>query len=274
MRHFALFAVAAVLVFALSANSDQGVSSGNPSSASPQADTPAVAAKKKAVLRADILMARKEYAAAIDLYLEILKDYPHDAELLNKTGVAYQELGGLDSATAYYKRSEKYNKKLANPVNNLGTLEYSLKHYSKAVNYYKRAISLGAEEATVYGNLGYAYYSEKKFDLAMDAFNKALSIDPSVFENHGGTGGTTMQERSAPDPGMLNFFLAKSYAKTGDAARTAHFLKLARDYGYKDLLSAKKDPGFALVIKDSRVVDVLENRPSYSDDTAKPAATN
>jgi tetratricopeptide (TPR) repeat protein len=193
--------------------------------------------------------------------------------VLNKTGVAYQQLGGLDAAANYYKRSEKANKKLSNPVNNLGTLEYGLNHYSKAVNYYKRALTLGASQATVYSNLGYAYYSEKKFDLAMNCFNKALAIDPTVFENHGGTGGTVMQQRTAPDPGMLNFFLAKSYAKAGDAEHAAHFLKLARDYGYKDILLANKDQDFAAVIKDPRIQDVLQNRPSFTDpDASKPAA--
>jgi tetratricopeptide (TPR) repeat protein len=216
-------------------------------------------------IRADILMARKEYAAAIDVYQELLKDNPRNAMILNKTGVAYQQLGGLDAAANFYKRAEKADKKMSNPVNNLGTLEYGLHHYSKAIGYYKRALTLGASQATVYSNLGYAYFSEKKLDQARQCFDKALALDPTVFENHGGSGGTVMQQRTAPDQGMLNFFLAKSYAKIGDAERAAHFLKLARDYQYKDLQSAYKDKDFALVIKDQRVQDVLQNRPSYTD---------
>jgi tetratricopeptide (TPR) repeat protein len=278
MTRFALFAVSAVFVLSLAAYSEQtaAVSGSNsipaPSMPSAQSTPPAMTAEQVAELRADILMARKEFAAAIDAYLAILKDHPRDAALLNKTGVAYQELGAYDSAAAYYKKSEKANKRLANPVNNLGTLEYGLHRYSKSVNYYKRALKLGASEATVYSNLGYAYYSEKKFALAMDAFNKAVAIDPTVFDNHGGSGGTIMQQRTAPDPGTLNFFLAKSYAKTGDAERAAHFLKLARDYGYKDLMSVNKDKDFAAIIKDPRIQDVLHNRPSFTDIDSKPAA--
>lgn len=269
MRHFALFTILAVLVVSISASSQQRVVPA--SSSMPHTDPPLVSPEKTAELRADILMARKEYAAAIDAYLAILKDQPKNAILLNKAGVAYQQLGADDSAENFYKRSEKADKNLSNPVNNLGTLEYGLHHYSKSVNYYKRALKLGATQATVYSNLGYAYYSEKKYDLAMDSFNKAVAIDPGVFDNHSGSGGTIMQQRSATDPGTLNFFLAKSYAKTGDAEHAAHYLKLARDYGYKNLGAVTaKDKDFALVIKDQRVQDVLQNRPSFSDADPQP----
>jgi tetratricopeptide (TPR) repeat protein len=271
MRRFALFAVSAVFVFSLSTHSQQSAvssASAKPSPTAPEASSP----ERTAELRADILMARKEYAAAIDAYLNILKGDPRNATLLNKTGVAYQQLGADNSAEMFYKRAEKADKKLSNPVNNLGTLEYGLHHYSKSVNYYKRALKLGASQATVYSNLGYAYYSEKKYEFAMDCFNKAVALDPTIFENRGGTGGTIMQQRTAPDPGTLNFFLAKSYARAGDAEHTAHFLKLARDYGYKDMVSINKDKDFALVIKDPRVQDVLQNKPSFSEADTKPAA--
>jgi tetratricopeptide (TPR) repeat protein len=281
MRRFALFTVPAVLVFAISAHSQQKqsvvsspINTPASPSQSPPTPAPAMSAERTLELRADILMARKEFAAAIDIYQGILKDNPKNASILNKTGVAYQQLGGLDAAANYYKKAEKADKKMSNPVNNLGTLEYGLHHYSKAVGYYKRALTLGASQATVYSNLGYAYFSEKKLDQARECFDKALAIDPTIFENHSGSGGTVMQQRTAPDQGMLNFFLAKSYAKVGDVERTAHFLKLARDYQYKELQSAYKDKDFALVIKDQRVKDVLENRPSYTDTSSqdqKPA---
>ncbi|HKQ85516.1 MAG TPA: tetratricopeptide repeat protein [Candidatus Acidoferrales bacterium] len=297
MRNLALFAVPAVLIFTLSVHSQE---SRGASVSETSSTAPAMTPEQTAEMRADILMARKEYAAAIDVYLSIARDRKlpaeehkgffgrlfagsgepkgdaqdrhHDAVLLNKLGVAYQELGGNDAAESYYKRAEAADKTFATPVNNLGTLEYGLHHYSKSVNYYKRALRMGASEATVYSNLGYSYYSAKKYDLAMDSFNKALAIDPTIFDNHSGAGGSIMQQRSAPDPGTLNFFLAKAYARLGDAEHAAHYLKLARDYGYKDMPSVSKDKDFAAVIKDPRVQDVLHNRPSFTDADSKPVA--
>lgn len=300
MQRLALFAVLALLFFSGPANSQESAVS---ASSARSADVPALSPEKSEELRADVLMARKEYAAAIDKYLAILRQrnlpeqesqggffgrlfgdfgkskYPgsaqdrhDDAVLLNKLGVAYQEMGGAQAAESYYKRAMDADAKFATPVNNLGTMEYGQQHYSKAVKYYERALKMGASEATVYSNLGYAYYADKKYELAMQSFNKALALDPSIFDARNGTGGTIMQQRSAPDPAMLNFLLAKAYAKRNDPERTAHYLKLARDYGYKNILAISKDRDFATVIKDPRIQDVLHNVPSYQGQDSKAAS--
>ena len=45
---------------------------------------------------------------------------------------------------------------------------------------------------------------------------------------------------------------------------------MARDEGYKNILSAQSDPDFASVIKDPRVQEVLRVRPPYAEEPAKP----
>ena len=271
MRRFALFVPSVILICAIGLQARSLAAPRTSAQDTPDSRTSMGEARapmppaQLAELRADVLMARKEYAAAIDAYQGVLKDKPKDAALLNKIGVAYQELGANDSAAKYYKRSMSANKKLANPVNNLGTLEYGLKHYSKAVNYYKRALGLSSPSATLYSNLGYAYYADKKMELAMECFNKAVAIDPGIFDSHPGSGGSVIQQRTAPDPGTFNFMVAKTYAKAGDVERAARYLKLARDYGYKDMASVEKDKDFAAVIKDPKIQDVLRKGPTYTD---------
>ena len=148
-------------------------------------------------------------------------------------------------------------------MNNLGTLEYTRKRYGKAISYYRKAILLAPGQATLYSNLGYSYYSNKQYPEAMASFGKAMELDPTVFDVKGGPG-TMIQQRGADNPALFFFLLAKSYAKAGNAERTAHYLKIARDDGYKDYRSAQKDPAFALVIKDERVQEVLQLEPSYA----------
>ncbi len=97
----------------------------------------------------------------------------------------------------------------------------------------------------------------------MAAFSKALALDPDIFARKSGAG-AIIQQRSAPDPGMLYFLVAKSYAKAGDAEHAAHFLKVARDDGYKNFVAAKTDPDFARVIKDRRVQEVFDIQPVFS----------
>lgn len=265
MRYSLLFAIALVFLLAPRVFAQQvPASPASPDSNANSTLTP----RQTAELRADILMARKEYADAVRSYGDILKDSPNDAELLNKMGVAYQELIDLNRAEHYYKKAMKADKTFASAINNIGTVEYEKKHYGKAVGYYKKALALRTDMATVYTNLGYAYLEDKKFPEALNAFGKALEIDPTVFDNKGGNG-AVVQQRSTSDPGLFDYFVAKTYAQAGDAERAAHYLKRARDEGYKDFAGAAKDPAFAKVIKDPRVQEVLTVQPSYATEGRK-----
>lgn len=237
---------------------------------------PELTPRQAAELKGDVFMARKAFDEAAMAYEAILVTEPKNAQILNKTGVAYQEIGNLNRSERYYRKSMKCDKNFASPINNLGTVEYEKKHYSKAIVLYQHALVLKMETSTIYSNLGYAYFANKQYPEAMTTFDKALALDPELFERKSGYG-TIIQQRTTTDPGLFNFIVAKSYAALGDAERAAHFLKLARDDGYKDFRSAETDPAFAKVIKDSRVQEVLHVMPSYQSDakrTDPPAQKN
>jgi tetratricopeptide (TPR) repeat protein len=223
----------------------------------------AMSPRDAAEMRADILMARKEYSQAVGAYLAILVNEPNSAELLNKVGVGFQQLGDLDRSEKFYKRSMHADKKFASAANNCGTVEYEKKHYARAIGYYSKALALHSDLPTVYSNLGYAYFEDKQYPQAMDSFQKALALDPTIFDRRG-LGGTVVLQRTATDPGLFYFFVAKTYAQAGDAERAAHYLKLARDDGYKGFLSAQTDAAFTKVIKDPALQEVLHEPPSYA----------
>ena len=229
---------------------------------------PELTPRQAAELKADVFMARKEFGDAAGAYETILESEPKNAQLLNKVAIAYQEVGNLNRCERFYRKSIKADKNFASPINNLGTVEYEKKHYSKAILLYKKALVLKMETSTIYSNLGYAYFANKQYPEAMATFDKALAMDPQLFERRSGYG-TVIQQRATTDPGLFNFFVAKSYAAMGDAERVAHFLRLARDDGYKNFLSAETDPAFAKVIKDPRVQEVLHVMPSYQSDAQR-----
>lgn len=267
MKRWALFAVSLVLLPGTStAQQDSQAPAGAPASSPAQGATnqPAMTPRQIAEMRADILVARKQYAEAAAAYEQILSQEPKNAVLLNKIGMAYQQLGDAARAERFYKKAVQANKHFSSAINNLGTLEYGKGRYGKAVKYYKKAITLASDQAAFYSNLGYAYCGMKQYARAMEAFNKALALDPQVFERHGGLGPIVQQRSAPPDPGTLHFLLAKSYAQTGDAEHAALYLKMARDDGYKEFLSAKTDPAFARVIQDPRVQEVLRVRPPFA----------
>lgn len=279
MSRVTLFAIPLVLVVACPAFaqqtptkvSDTTVSSSSANSVSSvptQKPFSALSPREAAEMRADILMARKEYSDAAGAYLQILVSEPKNAQLMNKIGVAYQQLGDLERSERFYKRSMHADKKFASAANNCGTVEYEKKHYTKAIGFYSKALDLHADLPTVYSNLGYAYFADKQFPQAMSSFQKALALDPTIFDRRG-LGGTVVQQRTTTDPGLFYFFVAKTYAQAGDAERAAHFLKLARDDGYTEFLSAQTDPAFAKVIKDPALQEILHEPPSYASSTKK-----
>jgi tetratricopeptide (TPR) repeat protein len=270
MKRLALFVVP--LIFAATPARAQEAS--NPRTdvpiINPAEETPSpVTARQKAELRARILMARKDYVEAVKAYDDLLKDDPKNAPMLNQLGIAHQELGDLPEAEHAYKQALHADKNFVSATNNLGALEYAKKHYRKAIKYYRKAVIMpGGDRAVIYSNLGFAYFGNLQYPPALAAFSKALILDPDVFSRKGGAG-AIIQQRTAPDPGLLFFLVAKSYAKTGDAEHAAHYLKVARDDGYKDFVSAKTDPDFARVIKDRRVQEVFDIQPALSDDEKK-----
>jgi tetratricopeptide (TPR) repeat protein len=274
MSRVTLFAIPLVLVVACPALAQQtptkvSDSTVNSSSANSANSVPTpkpfatLSPREAAEMRADILMARKEYSDAAGAYLQILTNEPKNAQLMNKVGVAYQQLGDLERSERFYKRSMHADKKFASAANNCGTVEYEKKHYTKAIGFYSKALDLHADLPTVYSNLGYAYFADKQFPQAMSSFQKALALDPTIFDRRG-LGGTVVQQRTTTDPGLFYFFVAKTYAQAGDAERAAHFLKLARDDGYTEFLSAQTDPAFAKVIKDPALQEILHEPPSYA----------
>jgi tetratricopeptide (TPR) repeat protein len=271
MSRLTLVAVPLVLCLAVSIRAQENPTNVS-NTASPTATTaPPLATmtpREALEMRGDIFMARKEYSSAVGEYEHILTTEPKNAEVLNKIGVAYQQLGDLLRAERAYRRAMHADKKFASAANNCGTVEYERKHYGKAIGLYVKALELRGDMSTMYSNLGYAYFANKEYPEAMTAFEKALALDPTIFDRRG-QGGTVVQQRSTPDPGLFYFFVAKTYAQSGDAERAAHYLKLARDDGYAGFLTAQTDPAFSKVIKDPGVQEVLHEAPAYASSPKK-----
>ena len=95
MNLSALFVV--LLVLSCRAATDRRASRLPQLDRSDRSDPPgsATTPRQIAEMRADILMARKEYSAAAAAYEDILQNEPKNADLLNKTGIAYQQLGRI-----------------------------------------------------------------------------------------------------------------------------------------------------------------------------------
>jgi len=195
-------------------------------------------------MRADIYMARKMYAEAIDQY----KAAPPSAKVSNKIGIAYHQLQDLSAAKKYYQEAIRQDAKFSDAINNLGTVYYSQKSYRRAIGQYKKALRLAPASATIYSNLGSAYFSRNDMKRAAESYAKALALDPAVFENQSTTG-VLLQERSIEDKAKYFYFVARLYAKRGDTDRALQSIRKALEAGFKDRKKLRSDPDFASLQK-------------------------
>lgn len=192
-------------------------------------------------LRADILMARKMFREAIDMYRQAPET---NAVVQNKIGIAYHQLVELNMARKYYSRAVKLDADYAEAINNLGTTYYATKSYRKAISHYKKALKYSPNAASIHSNLGTAYFARKNYKAALDEYQIAMKLDPDVFE-HRGSHGVLLQERSVDERAKFHYYLAKSYAKAGNSDRALLYLRKALEEGLKEKEKLMDEPDFA-----------------------------
>jgi tetratricopeptide (TPR) repeat protein len=190
--------------------------------------------------KADILMARGEYAAAIAAYQEgNLKS----AIVWNNIGMAYHHMFALDEARKAYQTSLALNPRFAPASNNLAAVYYGQHDFRDAEHFYKRALKHTQESAVIFCNLGTAYFAQGKYKQGMKAYRKAFEIDESVFAPNRSAmieAGSSREQRIA-----MNYFVAATYARAGKQEQALTYLRKAMDEGFKDRKRLIEDKDFA-----------------------------
>ena len=210
----------------------------------------------------DLYMVRKQYREAAGMFKKLADQDPRNPVYLNKLGIALHQQAALGLALKCYERAIKVDPRYADAENNVGTIWYQRKKFEKAIKAYQKAIAIRSDMAVLYSNLGYAYFGDKKYEQAIFAFRQALTLDPQLFEHNGSRSGSILQDRSVEDRGRFYYLLAKSYAQAGDLDRCIHYLRKAKDEGYKNFADIKKDPAFGAALKDPAVQELLVPKPA------------
>ena len=190
--------------------------------------------------RGDILMARKMYREAIDVFLE---EKSKNAVISNKIGIAYHQMQQLGSARKYYQQAVRIKPEYAEAINNLGTVYYAQKSFGKSIRYYRNALKYAPQSASIYSNLGTAYFARKKYKEAIEIYQIALKLDPNVFENHGSYG-VLLEERNVEERAKFHFHMAKLYAQASRNDLALQYLRKALEEGFKDKKKIAEDPDF------------------------------
>jgi tetratricopeptide (TPR) repeat protein len=194
--------------------------------------------------RGNVYMARKMYREAIEAFRE---GSPKDPVLLNKIGIAYQQMMQLDNARKSYDQAVKLKPDYVEALNNLGTVCYARKNFRRAVSWYQRALKLAPNDpksSSIYMNLGTAQFARKQYEKATESYRAALRLDPDVFEHHG-TFGVILEERNVEERAKYHFYLARLYAKDGRNELAIQYLRKCLEEGYKEKKKLEEEPDFA-----------------------------
>jgi tetratricopeptide (TPR) repeat protein len=207
--------------------------------------------------RGDVYMARKMYREAIEAY----RQAPADSALIwNKIGIGYHQLLELNVARKHYQHALKLDPKYSEAINNLGTIDYAQKHYRSAISHYRQALKLKPDTASYYSNLGTAYFARKDYKNASLSYQTAVKIDPDIFENHS-TFGTTLQERSVQEFAKFHYYLARTYARSGQNDRALLYIRKALEEGFKDRKLFLEEPEFEALRTTQEFKDLMTLEP-------------
>ena len=209
--------------------------------------------------RADIFMARKAYADAVDYYSRALRQSSHsDPVLWNKLGIAYQQQMDFNASRKAYKEAIRRRQNYPEAWNNLGTTFYLANKFSKSVKYYRKAIELNPDAASFHLNLGSAYYRMKKPNEAVDQYRRALLLDPNIL-NERSTMGTIIQARGTDVD--YYFYMAKVFASLGRAEEAVRYLRRAFEDGFTEFKKLDDDADFLRISHDPSYIALRKNPP-------------
>jgi len=203
----------------------------------------------------DSAFERKEIYAALIKYLEAVRLNPNSEYLFNRLGIAYSQLKFYSEAMGAFRRAIALNPRYPYPYNNLGSVYFAQKAYRKSEKYFKKAISVKQDEASFYMNLGSIYLERKKPEKALEEWRKSLALDPEIFNKRSAaslsSSSNSLMERY--------YFLARLFARNGNAEPAIENLKLAITNGFTDIAALDKERDFDPLREDARFREFLKN---------------
>jgi tetratricopeptide (TPR) repeat protein/S1-C subfamily serine protease len=128
--------------------------------------------------KAWILSSKKQYAAAISLYDEIIRSQPQ-TYAYNNRGLAKSDIGQTQKAIADYDRAITLNPKYAYAYNNRGLAKSDIGQQKEAFADYDRAIALNPKYVEAYYNRGLAKFNIGQKQEAISDYDRAIALNPT-----------------------------------------------------------------------------------------------
>lgn len=206
--------------------------------------------------KGDVARAKAEYGSAETWYRAALANDRNNAVLYNKLGLVELKQGEMELARHSFNDAVRRDPKYIDALNNLGAVDCLQKRYKPAVRYLKQALALDEGRAVSHLNLAEAWMGQKQIDRAMTEYTRALELDADILSaasNEGISAQITNPEQRA----VVDFLIAKAYAKRGNLEGALDYLRRAKEAHYRDLASVYTEPDFSALWKDPRLTAMI-----------------
>ncbi len=207
--------------------------------------------------KGDVARAREQNASAAAWYSAATRFDSHNAELFNKLGIAQLKAGEMDAARKSFSEAVKRDPAFVDALNNLGAVNCLEKRYKPAVKYLKQALALDESKASAHLNLAEAWMGQKQLERAMTEYARALELDADIL-NSADKEGVLAQIATPEQHALIQFLIAKAYAKRGNLEGALDYLRRAKDAHYREIASVYTDPVFAPLWKDPRLTAIVK----------------
>ena len=128
-------------------------------------------------LVAEFYFQRKYYTEALDVFVSISEKMPPSAQIFQKIGYCYQQIGDIRKALQYYEQSELLNADSVWTLRRIGSCYRVMGQPAKAIEYYNRVVNMKPDDLGVALNMGHCYLELDNYTEAIKYYYKVEFLD-------------------------------------------------------------------------------------------------
>jgi tetratricopeptide (TPR) repeat protein len=122
------------------------------------------------------------------LWRNVIRNSPGMPLPYNNLGLALQNGGDVDGATASYQTAIQLKPDYGEAHVNLGNVKFGIGRLDEAIALYRKAIVIDSTVPEAYNNLGVALYSKGDCDNAISSLAKAIQLKPEYGDAYDALG--------------------------------------------------------------------------------------
>ncbi|MGH7734406.1 MAG: tetratricopeptide repeat protein, partial [Gemmatimonadales bacterium] len=127
---------------------------------------------------AEVHLIRRDLPAALELYDQLVQDFPDSPKLWNERGVCLMQAGRGDDSAACFARATAIDGRYALAWNNLGVLRSQQADVEAAQESFHQALRAMPGLAAARLNLALLLFQLRRFQLALEAYRQVLADHP------------------------------------------------------------------------------------------------